>query len=88
MARYKSSTARATRHWTTSINLRSTFLRVIGRTGMADTSAKPGSVGWVWHPVDFPEGYHAAPSVQDHQCLPGIQRHHDTAAHRMDADME
>jgi hypothetical protein len=43
---------------------------------MAGTCAKPGSVGvgWVWHPADLPEGYHAAPRGQAWQPRPAVGR--------------
>jgi hypothetical protein len=42
---------------------------------MADISAKPGRwVGWVWHPVDLPEGYHTAPRGQAWRARPAVGR--------------
>jgi hypothetical protein len=33
----------------------------------------PGTARSAWHPADLPRGYHAVPSVQDHQWWsPGI----------------
>lgn len=42
---------------------------------MADTSAKPGSIGWlVWHPADLPQGYHTAPRGHAWQSPPAVGR--------------
>lgn len=42
---------------------------------MADTSATPTRWGgWVWHPTDLPEGYHAAPRGQARQARPVVDR--------------
>ena len=38
-----------------------------------------GSAGWVWHPIDLPDGYHAVPRGQAWQAQPTEGSHPERA---------